>query len=181
MNTITPKQETFIHKLIEERNGAAGLESIRLGLNADYSAGKLSKRAASEYIDRLLAIKPTTPRLPSPRPGVEVPAGHYAVKSATGNNDLDFYRIDRPTEGKWAGRTFVKRVIGGRPDVAVRNAGERQQVLDRIFEAGVEESGKLYAKEIGRCRRCNRHLTDEDSRVGRNGYGATCYAIAAGG
>lgn len=101
----------------------------------------------------------------------DVPGGHYAVPSATGNNDLDFYRVDRPTEGRWKGYTFVKRVIGGNPDAPVRGPQARV-VLSRILLAGVEDSRRRYGQHIGRCALCNRHLTDEESRV--LGLGPEC-------
>ena len=75
--------------------------------------------------------------------------------------------------GTWAGRTFVKRVIGGRPSVNVRGRTMRE-ALKAIEAASVEESRTLYGKEIGRCWRCNRHLTDELSR--QRGIGPDCYA-----
>ena len=102
----------------------------------------------------------------------DIPAGHYAVDSLTGNNDLDFFRVDRPTEGRWAGRTFVKRVIGGKADSPVRGATARA-ALEAIEKAGPAEATKLYGQEIGRCGRCNRRLTDELSR--QRGIGPDCY------
>lgn len=108
---------------------------------------------------------------PAAAPLPDVPEGHYAVTSRTGNNDLDFFRVDRPTEGRWAGRTFVKRVIGGKPDHAVRGA-EARTALEAIVAAGVQQAGALYGQEIGRCYRCNRHLTDETSRA--LGIGPDC-------
>jgi hypothetical protein len=101
----------------------------------------------------------------------DIPAGHYAVKSLTGNNDLDFYRVDRPQEGRWAGRTFVKRIIGGNPDEQVRGKIARQ-ALEAIQNAGPEEAMALYGREIGQCGKCNRHLTDEKSRA--LGIGPVC-------
>jgi len=92
-----------------------------------------------------------------------IPAGHYAVKSLTGNNDLDFFRVDRPTEGRHAGRIFVKRVIGGKPEAPVHGS-TRYAALEAIVKAGVDAAGFLYGQELGRCRKCNRHLTDETSR-----------------
>jgi hypothetical protein len=101
----------------------------------------------------------------------DVPEGHYAIPSATGNNDLDFFRVDRPTEGKWAGYTFLKRVVGGKPDLPVAR-NQRAEVLQRIVDAGVDAARKQYADAIGRCWKCNRHLTDETSRA--LGIGPEC-------
>lgn len=100
----------------------------------------------------------------------DVPAAHYAIPS-TGDNDLVFYRVDRPTEGDYAGRVFVKMIIGGRPAQSVRYANIAG-ILDRIAEHGVEASAALYGQEIGRCCRCNRHLTDQVSR--ERGIGPEC-------
>lgn len=92
-----------------------------------------------------------------------IPAGHYAIESLTGNNDLDFYRIDRPEQGRWAGYTFVKMVIGGKPNMAVRGKQRLYDILLAIYK-DPDGSAKKYGQEIGRCYRCNRHLTDETSR-----------------
>lgn len=105
------------------------------------------------------------------KPFPDVPAGHYATKSLTGNNDLDFWRVDRPTEGQWKGRTFVKRVIGGRPNAPVRGR-TMFAALEAILAAGIEEAGTLYGTTLGQCRICNRHLTDETSRA--LGIGPDC-------
>ena len=110
-------------------------------------------------------------------PLIAVPTGHYAVASATGHNDLDFYRVERPTEGRWAGRTFVRRVIGGRPAVPVRGA-EARVALARIDDAGVDACAARYGIELGRCYRCNRHLTDRVSRM--LGIGPDCRRLVEG-
>lgn len=180
-NTITAKQTSFIRDLLAKREGDKKAEAIRDALNVLRVEGVLSKETASKSIDALLEIKVAPkPASVSTAAVPAVPEGHYAVPSATGNNDYDFYRVDVPTDGKWAGYVFVKRVIGGRPDASVSRT-ERSATLERILDYGVEQAGKLYAAEIGRCRRCNRSLTAEDSRIGRDGYGAHCYDIAVGG
>jgi len=103
-----------------------------------------------------------------------IPAGHYATASLTGNNDLDFWRVDRPESGQWAGRIFVKRIIGGRPEAPV-NGSVRYAALEAIVKAGIDEAGTLYGVTLGQCRRCNRHLTDEVSRA--LGIGPDCRAM----
>jgi hypothetical protein len=117
------------------------------------------------YTIRKAARKPQTSNLP------EVPEGYYAVPSRTGNNDLDFFSVDRPTEGRWNGYVFVKRVIGGHVDTPVRGS-EARLALEAIIEFGVEEAGVLYGREIGRCYVCNRTLTDDLSR--ELGIGPVC-------
>lgn len=110
---------------------------------------------------------PITPRR---SPASSVPEGHYAV-AGNGRQSIEFYRVDRPTEGRWAGRTFVKVIIGGHPDAPVRGR-EARDVLARIAAAGITRSAQLYGQEIGRCAVCNRHLTDDESRDA--GMGPDC-------
>lgn len=105
-----------------------------------------------------------------------IPAGHYATKSLTGNNDYDFWRVDAPTEGRWAGRIFVKRIIGGKPEAPVRGA-TRFGALSAIVAEGIEICGTRYGVELGQCRKCNRHLTDETSRA--LGIGPDCRSQGA--
>lgn len=103
---------------------------------------------------------------------VDVPEGHYATKSRTGNNDLDFWAVSVGKEGtKWAGFRFVDRVVGGHEDITVRGA-ERKLALEAIVAAGVTEAGILYGQTIGACFKCNRHLTRKYSR--NMGFGPDC-------
>lgn len=107
--------------------------------------------------------RPARPALP------DVPAGYYALPDPTGRNDLRFYRVDRPTEGRWAGYTFLKVVIGGQPDRRV----PREDVPGILAEIAADpDAGFRYGREIGRCCACNRQLTDEESR--RLGIGPDC-------
>lgn len=100
-------------------------------------------------------------------PVPRVAAGHYAVDTPRG---LVFIRVDRPTEGKWAGRTFVKQIIGGHPAEPVR--GSAGIALLVLVENDPAAAATRYGQEIGRCHRCNRVLTDPESR--RLGIGPEC-------
>jgi hypothetical protein len=106
----------------------------------------------------------------------QVPAGRYAVPSLTGNNDLDFFKVDRPDEGRWKGYTFVKRVIGGRPESPVRGKTARA-ALAAIASVGPQQAAWVFGQELGQCWRCGRHLTDEESR--RLSIGPDCRGRAA--
>jgi hypothetical protein len=170
----TDAQVNYIKSLIDERDVNLATAPQREGeivLDVKYDR-TITKADAHKAIDWLKG-QPRVGResAPSANPYPDVPAGHYAIPSLTGNNDLDFFRVDRPTEGKWSGRTFVKRVIGGHPDTPIRGS-EARKVLNAILEAGVDEAGRRYGQEVGRCRRCNRHLTDETSR--QLGIGPDC-------
>jgi hypothetical protein len=152
-NPATERQLAFLEKLLRERPSQR---------EAVPHPERLSKSEASQLIDALLqrpkeaaASQPRTdPALP------DVPQGHYAIES-TGHNDLAFYRVDRPTEGHWAGRTFVKLVVGGHPDQNVPRS-HVAGILERISQD--PDSAARYGRELGRCCRCNRTLTDETSR-----------------
>jgi hypothetical protein len=101
----------------------------------------------------------------------KIPSGHYATKSLTGNNDFDFWRVDRPLEGKYKGYIFVKRIVGGKPDQNVQR-NTKFAALSAILEEGIEPTALRYGQELGRCSRCNRTLTDEVSR--QYGKGPEC-------
>lgn len=98
-----------------------------------------------------------------------VPAGRYAVENADGK--LSFYKVDTPTEGKWAGFTFLK-VLASDTEYPVKGAG-KATILAAI---AVDPKAALirYGREIGACGVCNRTLTDEASREA--GIGPVCAA-----
>ena len=109
-------------------------------------------------------------------PGDDIPAGYYATPSLTGNNDLDFWKVEKG-KGRWADYTFISRVIGGRDDADIpRDSKKRVQVewmRDRVTQAkalraildyGVVESNERFGVELKYCRECGIHLTDELSR-----------------
>lgn len=179
----TPRQIALIGNLIAELEEMGdteihGLVAARIG-GYDFEMAskcitKLQVRKAQRREDQKPVSTVTT--IPTSR-YPEVPAGHYATQSATGNNDLDFWVVQKGNEGtRWEGYTFVKRVIGGHEDTPVRGAQARK-ALQAIVDAGIYESGALYGQSIGRCGRCNRHLTDEVSR--EQGYGPECITKVA--
>jgi hypothetical protein len=125
--------------------------------------GVLNVMRAERFRSRKPAVQPTDQPT--------VPEGHYAVVPDAGANDLAFYRVDRPETGKWAGRVFVKAIIGGRPAQPVRGESAGR-VLAQIVEQGVEHSAQRYGTALGRCYRCNKTLTDDESRA--RGIGPEC-------
>lgn len=97
---------------------------------------------------------------------VDVPEGRYAVRGIDGERgDILFVKVDRPTDGRWAGYTFVKQIVGGHPEYPIKGA-RAAAVLARIAEAGVKESAMLYGQEIKRCARCHIKLTSEYRKIG---------------
>jgi hypothetical protein len=162
----TEKQLAFISNLQSERDMAT--------LDPDKV---VTKREARELIDWLLKFPKTQESVAPSQVKAktdafkDIPAGYYATDSLTGNNDLDFWKVDRPTEGKWKGYIFVKRVIGGQPDVNVRKH-EKTKILRAIRDADPAEASALFGQKLGMCGKCGRHLTDEQSRA--IGIGPVC-------
>ncbi len=167
----TDKQVAFAEKLLRKYWPSVADEKLvafkalngpaaRKALDTMVERSKRRQPAAqAPQARRPQAIKPVT---------VSVPDGHYAIAS-TGSNDLVFYRVDNVTEGKWAGRTFVKMIVGGRPDASVPYKNI-PGILARI--AADPQAAQRYGTELGQCYACNRHLTDETSRA--LGIGPDC-------
>lgn len=103
----------------------------------------------------------------------QIPVGYYATPSRTGSNDVDFWKVERPAEGKYEGFTFAKRVLGGGSAGQTRvtriHSSEQLLALAGILRHGIEESRTLYGDEMKRCTSCNRDLTDDLSRERRMG------------
>ena len=179
----TEKQLQFLAKLRKERVVTDEL-THDIEFELQQPAGP-SKRLVSEFIDDLLKLPftgasqaksgPRQPALP------EVPAGRYAITVAEPNEGdtashgtVKFYRVDRPTDGAWAGWTFVKVQAGD--DLYPVKGAARAAVLQAILDAGPKEASVRYGHELGHCGVCGRTLTDADSRAA--GIGPVCAANA---
>lgn len=174
-NPASERQINFLHTLLTERDLFTGklaevnqadreatLENIKA------SVPTLSKKAASKWIEKLLECPKLETATSSPINLPNVPAGRYAL---TGNDGTtDFYKVDRPTEGRWAGKTFVKLLVG--PEEQRVSFAQTKTILDRIVEAGVQDAMLRYGIEIGECGHCGRRLTNEESR--EIGIGPIC-------
>lgn len=188
----TEPQKNFIHTLLNDRDLSAS-DKVEATDDAGYEQAislirarvdSLTKAQASEWITCLKAFPFKGKRGPSHRavapsnaeatnmPGPDVvPAGRYALRI---DGVVKFYKVDRPTEGKWAGYTFVKAGKGGPhgdPDWVRVERNMQVQVVRAIAEAPAE-AAKLYGQEIGSCGVCGRTLTDETSRA--YGIGPVC-------
>lgn len=125
----------------------------------------LPMRDATEVVDAA----------PAPSKGrydidTEVPAGRYAITDGTG--DTGFYVVQRPTEGQWAGRIFVKRQES---DETKRIPFDHQRrVIREIEKVGASAASIRYGVEKVRCGVCHRKLTNKASR--KAGIGPKCAA-----
>ena len=95
-----------------------------------------------------------------------VPAGRYAVDV---DGKLGFFRVDQPTEGRWAGYTFVKQMAS---DMEYPVRGDRKDLVLSAIANAPQAASIRYGREIGACGVCGRTLTDEGSRA--RGIGPIC-------
>ena len=139
----------------------------------------LTSGGASTLIELLMALPPKGSVPATDRPSMahvptadEVPAGRYAIETAGRGavNELAFYVVDRPTEGKWAGYVFVKLMVSDEEQRLSRDT--QTAILRKIAEVGAEVASARYGHEIGKCGVCNRTLTNDESRA--RGIGPVC-------
>src|ERR1044071_3448512 len=74
-----------------------------------------------------------------------VPAGRYALPRHDDRDGCRFFRVEKPTEGTWAGRTFVKRQAGD-DWYPVRDVNTRASILREIGK-DVRGALELYGHE----------------------------------
>jgi hypothetical protein len=183
-NLATEPQKKFINDLLDSRDLRA---SAKINEPTDEGYAKaietiketipnLTKKQASEWIESLKKF----PKLHAAREGSsydvaanrncplpEVPAGHYAVEH---DGTLKFFRVDKPTEGKWAGWTFLK-VQASEEYHPIKNFDYKREVLTSIATDPAAASAR-YGHELGKCGVCNTTLTNEESRA--RGIGPVC-------
>lgn len=154
---ISRAQRDFILSLLDERevepkNGET-LDDIKAKVSS------LNMGQASDWITRLKSL-PKREGAEQPTGQPEVEAGRYAVEN--GDGELRFYRVDKPTKGRWAGYTFVS-VQASDEFHGIRNRATRNAILAKIA-ADSREAAIRYGRELGRCSRCGRTLTNRVSR-----------------
>jgi Family of unknown function (DUF6011) len=161
--SATEKQLDFIKSLASERDWQSGLNGNDYERCFDTvcdGSKFVGKAEASDLISALLALPKVATPFAEKASGQNVPEGYYAIDI---DDTVKFYRVDRPTEGKWAGRTFVS-VQASDEFHSLRNSETRNNVLAAILAQGPDTATARYGQLIGRCGVCNRTLTDEISR-----------------
>lgn len=169
----TEAQIGFIKSLLRERDTDQLTEEQRSWLDERLANGydfhRYTRNGASRIIGGLQAL----PRLSEAdkartQGGPQgVPNGRYAIEMA---GTLKFYKVNSPTEGRWAGRTFVD-VQASDELHAIRNPNERRAILAKIAE-DVQGAMLRYGQQLGHCGHCGRTLTNELSR--ELGIGPIC-------
>lgn len=186
------KQAEFILGLLDKKalpeDAAIALRAraeAQVKANAEHGdrttiADGISLRRASEFIGRLKEAPAKTVEQQWELDSTEwpdVPEGRYALAEASNHVTIKFYKVDRPTEGRWAGYTFLSAGAGGPhgdPDWhPIKAPAVKRAILERI-EQDPAGAAKLYGTELGHCGVCGRTLTDETSRA--YGIGPVCRA-----
>lgn len=102
----------------------------------------------------------------------DVPAGRYCLER---NGELKFYQVDRPTEGRWAGFTFVKQLIGAPGDYRkIRFTKEQARPILEEIAKDPRAASSRYGMESGVCGVCSSPLTNAESLA--YGIGPICRA-----
>ena len=160
---------TSAYVAITEEPSTAGPFTVRLYDTANIHAGKTGT-AVDEASARALAnrywIEYRDAARKAPAPAIDVPAGRYAVEI---DGVLGFFKVDCPTEGRWAGYVFVKQMAS---DTEYPVRGTRRGVVLDAIAVDPQAASVRYGREIGACGVCGRTLTDEDSRA--RGIGPVC-------
>lgn len=159
---------TSAYVAITEEPNTAGPFTVRLYDTSNLHAGKTGT-ANTEPDARALANRywieyRDAARVKAPVLGVR--AGRYAVEI---DGVLGFFKVDCPTEGRWAGYVFVKQMAS---DTEYPVRGTRRGVVLDTIAADPQAASVRYGQEIGACGVCGRTLTDEDSRT--RGIGPIC-------
>lgn len=173
----------YLRDLMLDKAAHGGTDEDQAAINIDaWLAKDHTQREVSENIDRLKGEGYTGRRYRAAKkaeanvtfPDAQtVPAGRYAVYNDDQSaNDIAFYQVDRPTEGRWAGYVFVNRYSS---DELIRISREQQvAIMDKIVKMGAAESSALYGRNDVRCGICHRKLTKKASRD--RGIGPDCAA-----
>lgn len=165
INVASDKAIDFLVSLSASRTPQVREDVIRSWANT------VDRRVVSDKIDELKAMPKAVEVPASADRSLErhnVPAGRYAVDGNEGHTV--FVKVDVPTEGRWAGRIFVKVQAGD--DLHRTSRDVADALLGKIAKAGVQEAMLRYGREIGSCGHCGRTLTNEESRA--SGIGPIC-------
>jgi uncharacterized protein DUF6011 len=146
----TENQLNYLSRLLAERN-----------LLTDEIAAKmegLTTKKAHAWIERALTIAKPTTAISDSYPAV--PEGRYAIWNEEAGC-IRFYQVQKPTEGRWNGYTFVK-VMASDETWPVKDRAKREAILAEIAK-DPKAASLAYGREIGACGVCGRTLTDPDS------------------
>lgn len=160
----TPKQVQYALDLLTAAGEGAEIDRDAMS--------RMTREEVSAIIERLNKHPAGSARRPrADKP--DVPAGRYAIPAEDPADKWDFIQVDKPTEGKWAGRTFTNRLLGA-PGHYRRVRLSWTDELRALHEVALDpaEASKAYGRESGVCGVCSSPLTNADSLAA--GIGPVC-------
>lgn len=168
------KVDPAVYKPLTKKGASALIEWLK-GLPIKGGSAGIRVERALDRMDAEAKVDAPAPVAGTDAYADSVPAGRYAIDTQVhAVNGTAFYKVDRPTEGKWAGRVFVKQIISDDEQRLSQKQG--LGILARIAEVGAEAAAARYGHEIGECGMCGRTLTNDVSR--ERGIGPVCAAKA---
>lgn len=173
----TENQMSFIRSLATKHDYSADRFAARIDEIVAGTGRPVTRAGASKLIDTLkgYSLKTGSAMLAATTAPVTpvVPDGYYALEIVgDSDNDIAFYHVNTPTEGRWAGFTFVEMVLGGNQSQRLSREVQKS-VLARIA-ADPAAASKLYGIKTETCGVCHRPLTNKASREA--GIGPKCAA-----
>lgn len=177
-------------ELMGEVRRLAGIAPHRL--SADMTGAvpltEAQARRVCSYLARRIELPgqgPAARQVPPPMSAFRALAvGFYATPSQTGNQDFDFWKVTRPESGKWAGLTFVRRVLGGGTGSEMRTERienmPQRVACQAIVDYGTEQAQAKFAELLDRCVDCGRWLTNDLSRERKRGPECFGRSLAGG-
>jgi len=171
---MTEAQARFLKKLVASRELTPAMERRVAEARAQAVRLEFTQYDASLLIDSLKELSwkdRSGERSETPRRNVpDVAEGRYALRDVPGySNAVSFFKVDRPKQGPFKGRTFVS-IFASDEKMAVRWPGALK-ILE-LIAADPRGAMVLYGTELGKCGHCGRTLTDDDSRA--QGIGPVC-------
>jgi len=171
---VSERQAGFVRDMLADIFAGAPEGTAEAVLARNIECGLFASRdAARKAIDALI-VKRDDVRKARRASGavatvaeVAVAAGYYAIERA---GTLYFYRIVEG-KGRWAGRTFVNRY---KSDDEIKVSRTEAADVRRIIAADPEAARMRFARELTRCTRCGRMLTDIPLAESNGGYGPEC-------
>lgn len=168
----TEKQVNYVQELIALKDttelGKLVDQHVVVTMTAVLAGRDISKREASDLINALNLM----PRKPQPED--EVPEGKYAVEGSDGI--VQFWQVDKPTAGKWAGRVFVNMLVGSPGSWrTVRSPRVTSNAAMMAIVADTPGAAALFGIKTRTCGRCASPLSNIRSRAA--GYGHHCAGV----
>lgn len=98
----------------------------------------------------------------------KLPEGRYAIDH---DGHWRFFKVDKPTEGRWQGYTFLTEGVGGEHgDLIWHRMGRdrRDAAAEALLATDLKQAAIEYGQRIGECGVCGRSLSN-DHKPGKDG------------